>query len=147
MAHDNSTTADRFRGSRSRPKQTTGFRRWALLSLGVLSTGLGVIGIFLPLLPTVPLLLLAAFCFARSSRRLHLWLLRHKQLGPMIRGYLDGSGVTRRTKAYAIAMIWLTVPFSAFLFVPIMAVRILLLGIALAVSIYIYRLPTRPAKK
>lgn len=147
MAHDNSTTSDRFRSARRRPRRTTGFRKWALLTLGVLSTGLGVIGIFLPLLPTVPLLLLAAFCFARSSRRLHIWLLRHKHLGPMISGYLDGSGVTRRTKTYAITMIWLTVPASAFLFVPIMAVRCLLLGIALAVSIYIYRLPTRPAKK
>ena len=117
--------------------------RWCLLAGGVLCTGLAVLGIFLPLLPTVPFLLLAAACFARSSERLHRWLLDHRHLGPMIRGYLDGSGIPRRAKATAIVLVWVTVPPSAILVVPLPWVRVLLFGIALAVTLYLLRLPTR----
>lgn len=117
--------------------------RWCLLAVGVLCTGLAVLGIFLPLLPTVPFLLLAAACFARSSERLHRWLLDHRHLGPMVRGYLDGSGIPRRAKATAIVLVWVTVPSSAILVVPLPWVRALLFGIALAVTLYLLRLPTR----
>ena len=61
---------------------------------GLLSVGIGVIGIFVPLLPTVPLLLLAAFCFARSSDRLHDWLMNHPRLGPPIEDW-NSTGAIR----------------------------------------------------
>lgn len=143
MTIDTGPSSGRRAGATDKSVFWQRLRRGTLLTAGFASTGLGVIGIFLPLLPTVPLLLLAAACFARSSERFHRWLLEHRHLGPMIRGYLDGAGVRRRTKLMAIAMIWMTVPVSAFLFVPLLWVRLLLLGIALAVSIYIFRLPTR----
>ncbi|MGM0585669.1 MAG: YbaN family protein [Pseudomonadota bacterium] len=68
------------------------------LSLGGLSVGLGVIGAALPLLPTVPFLLLAAFSFARSSPRLHAWLIEHPRLGPPIRDWQDTGSIRRRVK-------------------------------------------------
>ena len=86
--------------------------RTLIAAAGLLFTGLGVLGIFLPLLPTVPLLLLAAACFARSSERFHSWLLEHPRLGPMIHGYLDGQGIPLKAKAIAIAMIWVSISVS-----------------------------------
>lgn len=119
--------------------------KWLFLTVGVIATGLGVIGIFLPLVPTTPFLLLAAACFTRSSDRFHRWLVEHAHLGPMVRGYLEGTGIPRRAKTVAIVMVWLTVPSSAFLLVPMPWVRVLLLAIATGVTIYLVRLPTAPA--
>ncbi len=76
-----------------------------LIALGLLFVGLAVIGIFLPVLPTTPLLLLALACFARSSEKLHTWLLQHKTLGPFIRQWHETRSMTRRAKVYALAAI------------------------------------------
>ena len=72
--------------------------RYVLLAIGWLSVALGVIGIFLPVLPTTPFLLLAAACFARSSPRFYHWLVEHPRLGPWIRDYLDGNGIPLKGK-------------------------------------------------
>lgn len=117
--------------------------RWLLLGAGILATILAVLGIFLPLLPTVPLLLLAAACFARSSEKIHRWLLEHRHLGPIIQGYLHGSGIPRRARATALCLIWITIPLSAFLVVPLPWVRVLLIAVGLGVTVYLMRLPTR----
>jgi uncharacterized membrane protein YbaN (DUF454 family) len=116
--------------------------RWCLTAAGLFSIGLAVLGIFLPLLPTVPLLLLAAACFARSSERFHRHLLEHRRLGPLIRPYLAGAGIPRKAKASAIILIWLTIPASALYIVPLFWVKALLIGIAAAVTIYLLLLPT-----
>jgi hypothetical protein len=116
--------------------------RLALIVIGLCSTALAVLGIFLPLLPTVPLLLLAAACFARSSERFYRWLLEHRHLGPMVRDYLDGRGIPLRAKVTAVGMIWVTIPISVF-FVPIPWVRVLLIAIGLGVTVYLIRLPLR----
>lgn len=118
-------------------------RQWFLLIAGLLSTALAVIGIFLPLLPTVPLLLLAAACFARSSETFYNWLLDHRHLGPMLQPWLDGAGIPRRTRVKAIALVWVTITISALLFVSLPWVRVLLFTVALCVTIYLLRLPTR----
>lgn len=71
------------------------------MSAGLTSLGLGLIGIFLPLLPTVPFLLLAAFCFARSSERLHRWLVTHPVLGPPIQDWERSGAISMRGKQMA----------------------------------------------
>jgi len=118
-----------------------------LLGIGIISVALAVVGIFLPLLPTVPLLLLAATCFARSSERFYDWLLDHPKLGPLIRTYRDGQGIPLSAKITAIVMIWISVPLSAFLFVSLAWVRGLLLGVAMGVTWYLLRLPTLEGKE
>lgn len=117
--------------------------RLLLLTVGWLSVGLGVLGIFLPVLPTTPFLLLAAACFMRSSQRFYRWLTHHRHLGSWVRDYLNGQGIPRRAKAYAIGLMWLSILLSAYL-VPVAWVRVLLLISASLVSLYILRLPTLP---
>lgn len=114
-----------------------------LSGIGWLAVVVGVIGLFLPLVPTVPLLLLAAACFARSSERFHSWLVEHRHLGPLIRDYLQGAGIPLRAKVAAIGTVWVSVPVSAFMFVPVVWVRVMLLLIAVGVTLYLLRLPTR----
>jgi uncharacterized protein len=82
------------------------------LLIGLISLGLGIIGIFLPLLPTVPFLLLATFCFARSSERLHGWLLSHPKLGPPIENWSRSGAISRRAKYAATASIAVTFGIS-----------------------------------
>lgn len=117
--------------------------RYALLAVGWLSVALGVIGIFLPVLPTTPFLLLAAACFVRSSRRFYLWLVMHPRLGPWIRDYLDGQGIPRKAKVYALSLMWASIVFSCYL-VPMFWARVFMLTSAVLVSIYILRQKTLP---
>jgi uncharacterized membrane protein YbaN (DUF454 family) len=121
--------------------------RALLIGVGWLSVGVGVIGLFLPLVPTVPLLLLAAACFARSSERFHRWLVEHNHLGPLLRDYLQGAGIPLRAKLVAIGMVWVSVPTSAFIFVAVPWVRLLLLAIAAGITWYLVWLPTLPSRK
>jgi hypothetical protein len=125
------------------PPASSSLWRALLLGVGVLATALGVLGIFLPLLPTVPLLLLAAACFARSSPRYYAWLLDHPRLGPLVNAYLDGNGIPLRAKVWAILLLWTTISLSALLVVPILLVKLALFAIAAGVTLYLLRLPTR----
>lgn len=114
-----------------------------MTGVGWLCTGLGVAGIFIPLLPTVPLLLLAAACFARSSARYHAWLLDHPRLGPLIAAYRANDGIPLRAKVLAIATLWLSISLSLFVSSPPLGLRLVLLGLAAAVTLYLLRQPTR----
>lgn len=117
--------------------------RSLLFAVGVLATALGVLGIFLPLLPTVPLLLLAAACFARSSPRCYAWLLDHPRLGPLVSDYLDGNGMPLRAKVWAILLLWTSISLSTLLLAPVLPVKLTLFAVAIGVTIYLLRLPTR----
>ena len=119
--------------------------RYALLAIGWLSVLLGVIGIFVPVLPTTPFLLLAAACFVRSSRRFYLWLVHHKHLGPWIRDYLEGNGIPLKGKVYAIGLMWASIGLSCYL-VPMPWARAFMLTSAVLVTLYILRQKTLPAR-
>ena len=113
-----------------------------LLAIGWLSVALGVIGIFLPVLPTTPFLLLAAACFVRSSRRFYLWLVTHPRLGPWIRDYLEGQGIPLKGKVYAIGLMWCSILISGFIVQRPWAWAFMLTSATL-VSIYLIRTKTR----
>ena len=124
------------------PKQLNPVLRWILLISGFVFIALAIIGIFLPVLPTVPFLLLASGCFARSSERFYTWLLDHTHLGPLLRPYLRGCGIPRATKLKAIALIWASIAISVLFLLETLWVRVFLLVIALGVTIYLLYLPT-----
>jgi uncharacterized membrane protein YbaN (DUF454 family) len=118
------------------------FLRWVLIVCGWVFTIGGVAGIFLPLVPTVPFLLLAAACFARSSDRFHAWLVGHNHLGPLLHDYLKGSGIPLRAKRAAICMIWVSFPLSTFLIAQALWLKLLLIATAVAITLYLLKLPT-----
>ncbi|MDR1557846.1 MAG: YbaN family protein [Tannerellaceae bacterium] len=82
--------------------------RYLLIFIGIISLALGILGIFLPILPTTPFLLLSAALFARSSERLYRQLLDHRVLGSYIRGFLEEKAIPLRIKILSIAVMWLT---------------------------------------
>lgn len=103
---------------------------------------LGIIGIFLPILPTTPFLLLAAFCYFRGSERMYKWLLSNRWFGEYIKNYREGRGVPLKVKVLAISFLWAAIGFSAFFVVDNFWIRIILLIIAIGVSIHIITLKT-----
>ncbi|WP_028240995.1 YbaN family protein [Stutzerimonas azotifigens] len=115
--------------------------RYVLLAIGTLSVVCGVVGIFLPVLPTTPFLLLAAACFVRSSRRFYEWLVGHRVLGPLVRDYLEGNGIPLRGKVLAIGTMWISIGVSCWL-VPLPWARAGMLVSATLVTVYILRQKT-----
>jgi uncharacterized membrane protein YbaN (DUF454 family) len=116
--------------------------RGLLVTAGFLCVGLGVLGILLPGLPTTPFLLLAAFCFARSSERFHQWLLSHRWLGPYIANFEAGRGMTRRDKLITIGTLWLTMGLTIVLFVPVTWAKLAMAAVGMCTTLYLLRLPT-----
>lgn len=99
-------------------------------------------GMFVPVLPTAPFILLAAACFMRSSEKLHEWLVTHPRFGCHIEDYLAGRGLQARTKAVALTTLWASILASAYFFVPLPVADAVLVLVAAAVTVYILRLPT-----
>jgi len=121
-------------------------RKGLLISAGILSVGLATAGIFLPLLPTTPFLLLAAACFVRSSDRLYRWLINHKWFGHYIKNYREHKAITRRAKIVILLMLWGTLGYTAILVITSLTVRVLLLLVGLGVTLHILSLKTLPPK-
>ncbi len=117
--------------------------RVLLVLAGTVSLTLGVIGIFLPLLPTTPFLLLSAACYARSSDRLYSWLLDHSVFGNYIKDWREGKGVPLRVKVLSIALLVLTIGYSAFFVIDNMAIKGLLIAIGAAVALHINSFPVK----
>ncbi|MEM7749383.1 MAG: YbaN family protein [Pseudomonadota bacterium] len=110
---------------------------------GGLSLALGVLGIFLPLLPTTPFLLLAAYCFQRSSPRLHRWLMEHPTFGPMIKDWQEHGAISRSAKLQAMLALAAVLGLSIVLGVDriILLVQVVVLT---CVAIFILSRPGRP---
>ena len=124
------------------PKKLSSATRWFLLVSGFIAVALGVLGIFLPVLPTVPFLLLAAACFTRSSDKFYHWLIDHAHLGPMVQPYLDGEGLKRSTKGKAIGLLWASIAISIYLLGDKVWVQGMIVVIASCVTVYLLKLPT-----
>jgi uncharacterized membrane protein YbaN (DUF454 family) len=117
-------------------------KKWLLTAGGLASVAVGIIGIFVPILPTTPFLLLAAFCFVRSSDRLNNWLLNNRILGEYVRNYIEKRGMPLRLKITTILLLWASIGLSVTLGVHHIALRILLVCIAIAVTAHILLIKT-----
>ncbi|MCK4968455.1 MAG: YbaN family protein [Candidatus Aenigmarchaeota archaeon] len=113
-----------------------------LIIIGTISLVLGIIGIFVPLLPTTPFLLLSAACYLRSSKKFYDGLLNHRWLGKYITNYVEKKGIPKNTKIVAIFFLWLTIGYSAIYVVSVMAMKIVLLIIAIAVTTHLLSMKT-----
>ena len=120
-------------------------RQWIFFILGWLFLSLGVIGLFLPLLPTTPFLLLAAASFTRSSDRFYSWLINHPMMGTYIRNYREHHAITLQAKIVSLGALWIVIGASALFVVTALWLRLLLLAIACGVTIHLLRMKTMKA--
>jgi len=112
-----------------------------LIIVGSVSLVLGVIGILMPVLPTTPFLLLASFCYLRSSEKLYNWLINHHVFGPYIYNYLTYKAIPKKTKIGAIIFLWCSLIISS-LIISSLHIKIFLFLIGIAVSLHIITLKT-----
>ncbi len=133
---NNTTSETELRLHKSR------YLRIIFITLGICSLSLGVVGIFLPLLPTTVFLLIASYFFARSSERFNNWLLNSRVLGSYIKNYKEGKGMTPGSKVFSVSFLWFGILMSVFFLVQSVYLKIFLLLIAIAVTIHILYLKT-----
>ena len=122
--------------------RTTAKRR-LLIGAGTLCTGLGIIGVFVPILPTTPFLLLAAACYMRSSERFYQWLINNRIFGAYVRNYIEGRGMPVRIKIFTILLLWLAIGLSITFGVQNTIIRIVLICIAIGVTAHIVLIKKR----
>lgn len=117
-------------------------KRTLLMAGGTLFVALGLVGILVPVLPTTPFLLLAAVCYAKSSRRFYEWLMTNRVCGSYIRNYREGRGIPLAHKIVSISLLWLTLGYAAGFVVSQWWLKLILLGIAAGVTLHLVRVKT-----
>jgi len=115
--------------------------KYACLAAGMISLGLGIIGIFIPLLPTTPFLLLASICLVRSSSRMHHWLMHHPILGRYLTDYLEHRAIRPAARISALIFLWAALLVSIIL-VDKLIVRLILTAVGLGVTVHLFCLKT-----
>ena len=128
--------------NRKHPGATPKYLRVLLVILGTVFTGVGILGILVPVLPTTPLLLLAAVCYARSSDRLYNWLLENRWFGRYIKDYIQNKGIRLHIKVFTITLLWTAIGVSAVFAVESLVVRIVLVVIAIGVTWHLLSMRT-----
>jgi len=114
-----------------------------LIGLGTCFLIIGIIGVFIPLLPTTPFLLLSSACYARGSQKFYNWLINNKVFGEYIKNYREKRGIPLSVKIISITILWITIAFSAFIIISIFLIQIILIIIAIGVTIHILKIKTK----
>ena len=117
-------------------------RKVVFIIIGLICVFLGLVGIFVPVLPTTPLLLLAAYFFARSSNRVLHWLLNNRWFGRYIRNYREGRGMAVRDKVITLLTLWVSIGLTILFIVENNWVRLLLFGVASGVTLHLLQIKT-----
>jgi uncharacterized membrane protein YbaN (DUF454 family) len=121
-------------------------KRRLLFIAGTLALVIGILGVFIPILPTTPFLLLAAACYVRSSQRFYHWLLNNRLLGVYIKNYIEGKGMSRRAKFFTIILLWITIGLSMWFATQSVVIRVILVLVAAGVTTHIIRIRTFKGK-
>ena len=127
------------RATRDLPER---LRRIVYFAAGATSVALGVIGVFVPLWPTTCFLLLAGWCFSRSSPRAERWLHENRLFGRYLRDYREHGIISPRVRMTSVAILWAFIGASAFLLLEHAWAVALLVLVAAAVTAHLYALPT-----
>lgn len=123
-------------------KQESKLKKHSLILVGHTFLGLGILGIFLPLMPTTIFLILSGACYAKSSPRMHDWLLTNKYFGKYLKNYREEKGTPLKLKIFSITILWVTIGYSIlFNSIPLW-VTIVLLLIAISVTIHLITIKT-----
>jgi hypothetical protein len=117
-------------------------KKYLLILTGLTALTLGIIGIFVPLLPTTPFLLLSAGCFLKSSKPLYGWLIQNKYFGRYIRNYLKYRAVSKTSKIFTIVILWIVILISFIFYTELLWLRIILVVVAIGVTIHLAKLRT-----
>lgn len=117
-------------------------KKYILIVAGFTSLALGVIGIFIPLLPTTPFVLLSAACFIKSSESLYNWITNHKLFGDYIKYYLKFRAVSLRSKIISNVFLWVVILISVIFYTEILWIRVLLIIVASCVTIHLVKMKT-----
>ncbi len=117
-------------------------KKFLYLCAGYCVLGIGIAGIFVPLLPTTPFLILAAVCFLKSSPKKHAWLVNHKIFGFYIKSYLQFRAIPKKAKISALVFLWITITISAVFIVHIFWMKVAVGLIAVGVSVHLVRFKT-----
>lgn len=117
-------------------------RKALLIFLGTVCVGLGVMGMFLPLMPTTVFFLMAAYCYSHSSERFHDWLMTNKLFGKYISDYRSGKGISLRQKISTIAILWASIGISIWFVGGSFWLTLLLAAVAVGVTVHLLWLKT-----
>ncbi|MDI6804605.1 MAG: YbaN family protein [Bacteroidota bacterium] len=120
-----------------------GIARLGLVIAGNIFVGLGVLGIFLPLLPATPFFLLAAACFAKSSPRFYEWLMDNRWFGSYLKNYRDNKAIPKKVKIVSVSFLWITILSTIFFAVEATLIKYILIIIAIGITIHISRIGTK----
>ena len=124
------------------PATSQKLKRRLFVIAGTISVGIGVVGIFLPVLPTTPFLLLAAICYTRGSQRLYKALLYNRFIGTYIRNYIERRGMSLKMKVWTIGLLWIAIVSTAVFATESMIVRIILAVVLIGVTLHIFLIRT-----
>ena len=118
------------------------------IAVGSISLGIGIVGIVVPLLPTTPFLLVAAYCYSRGSKRLYNTLLSNKLIGSYLRNYLEGKAMSLKAKIWSIGILWVVIGCTAAFVTDSLIIRIVLLAVGSGVTVHVALLrvvvPSKP---
>jgi uncharacterized membrane protein YbaN (DUF454 family) len=128
-------------------KARTNLKRTLFVICGTIALGIGIIGVFVPILPTTPFLLLAAVCYLKGSRRLYKALLCNRFFGKYIRNYLEGKGMPLRVKIWTLSLLWVTLILTAIFATDNWIFRLILALVLIGVTIHIWKIKTAQITK
>jgi uncharacterized membrane protein YbaN (DUF454 family) len=129
-------------GSLSDNGKRIGLYRTVVLIIGTVFLIIGILGVFIPVLPTTPFLLLAAYLYARSSKELYHWITTNRWFGEYVKNYRDGKGIPITQKVLTIILLWITIGYTIWFIVVQWWIQIILLIIAMSVTAHIIFIKT-----